>query len=150
MVNSCICIYIYIAFSFLWNYDYFTLVILYIIMDAICLQGIDGSRAFVVFIQIAKCTDHRARTMGHAGSEYVFCLKCFHCGVNFGVLGLLQPVTPGKPLSRPHWPASGAFGLPPSQGTKWRWSDHCFHQRRSAISSTHLNDQWRISIYIFT
>ena len=26
----------------------------------------------VVFIQIAKCADRRARTMGHAGSEYVF------------------------------------------------------------------------------
>ena len=38
--------------------------ILCIIMDAICLQGIDGSLAQVVFIQIAKCADHRARTMG--------------------------------------------------------------------------------------
>ena len=44
---------------------------LYIIMDIICLQGIDGSRTRVVFIQIAKCADRRARTMWHAGSEYV-------------------------------------------------------------------------------
>ena len=48
----------------------------------------------VVFIQIAKCTDRRARTMGHVGSEYVFCLKCSHCCVYFSVLELLQPVTP--------------------------------------------------------
>ena len=53
--------------------------IVYIIMDAICLLSIDGSRAPVVFIQIAKCANRRARTMGHAGSEYVFCLKCSHC-----------------------------------------------------------------------
>ena len=66
----------------------------------------------VVFIQIAKRADRRARTMGHAGSEYVFCLKCSHCCVNFRVLELLQPVTPGNPLNRPHWPASGACGLP--------------------------------------
>ena len=68
----------------------------------------------VVFIQIAKCADRRARTMGHTGLEYVFCLKCTHCCVHFSVLELLQPVTPGNPLSRPHWPASGAFGLPQS------------------------------------
>ena len=66
----------------------------------------------VVFIQIAKCADRRARTMGHAGSKYVLCLKCSHACVYFSVLELLQPVTPGKPLSRPHWPASGACGLP--------------------------------------
>ena len=42
--------------------------ILYIILDIICLQGI-GGRERVVFIQIAKCADRRARTMGHAGSE---------------------------------------------------------------------------------
>ena len=60
----------------------------------------------VVFIQIAKCADRRARTMGHAGSEYVFCLKCYHCCVYFSVLQLLQPVTPVN------WPASGACGLP--------------------------------------
>ena len=114
MVNSCICIYLYIhiIFSFLWNYNYFTIMILYIIMDAICPQGIDGSRARVVFIQIAKCADRRARIMGHAGSKYVFCLKCSHCCVYLSVLELLQPVTPGNPLSRPHWPASVAFGLP--------------------------------------
>ena len=29
----------------------------------------------------------------------------------------------------------------PSQETKWRWSDHRSHQRRYAISLTHLNDQ---------
>ena len=45
----------------------------------------------VVFIQIAKCADRRVRTMGHAGSEYVFCLKCSHCCVYFSVLELLQP-----------------------------------------------------------
>ena len=66
----------------------------------------------VVFVQIAKCADRRARTMGHAGSEYVFCLKCSHCCVYFSVLELLQPVTPGYPLSRLHWPASGVCGLP--------------------------------------
>ena len=49
--------------------------ILYIIMDIICLQGIDGSRTRVVLIQIAKCADHRARTMWHAGSEYVVFFK---------------------------------------------------------------------------
>ena len=49
-------------------------------------------------------------------------LLCF-----FSVLELLQPVT----LSRPHWPASGAFGLP------------------TAISSTHLNDHWHISINLY-
>ena len=81
--------------------------ILYIFMDATYLQGIDGSHAWVVFIQIAKCADRRARTMGHAGSEYVFCLKCSHC-VYFSVVELLQPVTPGNPLSRStvddkHW-----------------------------------------------
>ena len=77
-------------------------------MDAICLQGIDRSHVRVVFIHIAKCADRRARTMGHVGSEYVFCLEC--C-VYFSVLELLQPVTPGNPLSRPHWPASGPIGL---------------------------------------
>ena len=41
-----------------------------------------------------------------------FFLKCSHCCVYFSVLELLQPVTPGNPLSRPHWSASGAFGLP--------------------------------------
>ena len=66
----------------------------------------------IVFIQIAKCTDRRDRTMGHAGSDYVFCLKCSHCCVYFTVLELLQPVPPGNPFGRPHWPASGAFGLP--------------------------------------
>ena len=59
-------------------------------------------------LRLYKCTDRKARTMGHAGSEYVFCLKSSHCCV----LELLQPVTTGNPLSRPHWPASGAFGLP--------------------------------------
>ena len=54
----------------------------------------------VVFIQIAKCTDRWARTMGHAGSQYVFRLECSHCCVYFSVLELLQPVTPGNPLSR--------------------------------------------------
>ena len=103
--------YIYIVFLFLWNYNYSTTMILYIIMDAICLQGIDGSRGRVVFIQIAKCINRKARTMGHAGSEYVFCLKCSHCCVYFSVLELLQPVTRGNPLSWPHWPASGAFRL---------------------------------------
>ena len=86
--------------------------ILYSIMDVICLQGIDGSRARVVFIQNAKCADRKACTMGHAGSEYVYCLKCSHCCVYVSDLELLQPVTPGNPLSRPHWPASGAFELP--------------------------------------
>ena len=61
--------------------------ILYIIMDIICLQNI-GGRARVVFIQIAKWADRRARTMRHAGSEYVFCLKCSHCCVYFSVLEL--------------------------------------------------------------
>ena len=64
------------------------------------------------FVQIAKCADNRARTMGHAGSEYVFCLQCSYCCVYFSVLELLQPVTPENPLSWPHWPSSGAFGLP--------------------------------------
>ena len=63
--------------------------ILYIIMDAICLQGIDGSRARAVFIQIAKWADRRARTMGDAGSEYVFYLKYSHRCVYFSVLELL-------------------------------------------------------------
>ena len=40
--------------------------ILYIIMDIICLQGI-GGRERVVFIQIAKCADRRARTNGACG-----------------------------------------------------------------------------------
>ena len=62
--------------------------------------------------KLRKCADCRARTMGHAGSEYMFCLKCSHCCVSFNALELLQPVTPGNPLSRPHRPASGAFGLP--------------------------------------
>ena len=66
----------------------------------------------VLFIQIAKCAERMARTMEHAGSEYVFCFKCSHCCVYFSVLELLQPVTTGNPLSRPHWPASGACGLP--------------------------------------
>ena len=86
--------------------------ILYIIMNAFYPQGIDGRRVRVVYIQIAKCADRRARAMGHAGSEYVFCMKCSHCCVYFSVLELLQSVTPGNPLSRSHWPASGAFGLP--------------------------------------
>ena len=51
----------------MWDYNYFTVMILYIIMDIICLQGI-GGRERVVFIQIAKCADRRARTRGHAGS----------------------------------------------------------------------------------
>ena len=42
--------------------------VLCIIMDIICLQGI-GGRERVVFIQIAKCADRRSPTMGHAGSE---------------------------------------------------------------------------------
>ena len=91
-----------------------------------------------------------ARIMGHAGSGYVFCMKCSHCCVYFSVLELHQPVTPGNPLSRPHWPASDRVSLGyPSQETKWRWSDHRSHQRRYAISSTHLNDQWQISIYLY-
>ena len=55
--------------------------ILYIIMDAIYLHGIDGSRAWIVYIQIAKCADRKAHTMGQVGSEYMFCLKCSHCCV---------------------------------------------------------------------
>ena len=115
MGDSCLCIYLYmyIVFSFWWNY-HFTVMILYIIMNGICLQGIDGSRARVVFIQITKCSDPRACTMGHVGSEYMFCLKCSHCRVYFDVLELLQPVTPGNPLSRSHWPASGPFGSRPT------------------------------------
>ena len=70
-------------------------------MHAICLQGIDGSRARVMFIQIAKSADRKARTTAHAGSEYVFCLKYSHCCVYFSVLELLQPVTPENPLGRP-------------------------------------------------
>ena len=82
-----------------------------------------------VFIQIAKCADCRARTMGHAGSENVFCLKCSHCCVYFSVLELLQPVTPGNPLSRPNWLASGAWGLPQP--------------------GDHLNDQRHIWIHLY-
>ena len=44
-------------------------------------------------------------------NTWVF-FKCSHCCVYFSVLESLQPVTPGNPLSRPHWPASGAFRLP--------------------------------------
>ena len=119
MVNSCIFIYfhIYKVFSFLWNCNYFTIIMLYIIMDAICLQGIDGSRARVVFIQIAKCADRRARTMGHVGSEYVFCLECSHCCVYFSVLELLQPVTPGNPLSRPRLAGLGCIRVTPARRT---------------------------------
>ena len=49
---------------------------------------------------------------GACGIRNVFCLKCSHCCVYFSVLELLQPGTPGNPLSRPHWPALGACGLP--------------------------------------
>ena len=49
---------------------------------------------------------------GACGIRNVFCLKCSHCCVYFSVLELLQPVIPGNPLSRPHWPALGACGLP--------------------------------------
>ena len=62
--------------------------IMHIIMDAVCVQCIDGSRARVVFVQTTKCADRTARTMGHAGSAVV-CLKCFHCCVYFSVLELL-------------------------------------------------------------
>ena len=97
---------------------------------------------------------------GACGIRNVFCLKCSHCSVYFSVLELLQPVTPGNPLSRPHWPALGACGLPqpemcsethlcPNQETNWRWSDHRSHQRRYAISSTHLNDQRHIWIHLY-
>ena len=60
-------IYIYIVFSCMWNYRYFTIMSLYIVMDAVCLQGINGSRARVVFIQIVKCAYRRACTKGYAG-----------------------------------------------------------------------------------
>ena len=83
----------------------------------------------VVFIQIAKYADPRASTMGQAGSENVFGLKCSHCCVYFSVLELLQPVTPGIRLSRPNWPASGACGLP-------QLGDH-------------LNDQRHIWIHLY-
>ena len=67
----------------------------------------------VVFIQIAKCADRRARTIGHAGSETCFVWNALTvCCVYFSVLELLQSATPGNPLSRPHWPALGACGLP--------------------------------------
>ena len=33
----------------MWNYDYLTIMILYIIMNVICLLSIDGSRARVLF-----------------------------------------------------------------------------------------------------
>ena len=49
---------------------------------------------------------------GACGIRNVFCLKCSHCCVYFSVLELLQPVTPGNPLSRPHWPALDACVLP--------------------------------------
>ena len=67
----------------------------------------------VVFIQIAKCADRRARTMGHAGPETCFVWNALIvCCVYFSVLELLQSATPGNQLSRPHWPALGACGLP--------------------------------------
>ena len=37
----------------------------------------------------------------------------------------------------------------PEQETKWRWSDHPSHQRRYAISSTHLNDQRHIWKHLY-
>ena len=40
-------IFIYIVFSFLGNYNYFTLMILYIIMDAICLVFIQTQNALI-------------------------------------------------------------------------------------------------------
>ena len=49
---------------------------------------------------------------GACGIRVRVCLKCSHCCVYFSVLELLQPVTSGNPLSRPHRPASDACGLP--------------------------------------
>ena len=73
---------------------------------------------------------------GACGIRHVFCLKCSHCCVYLSFLELLQPVTPGNPLGQ-LWVRAGY----PNQETKRRWSDHRSHQRRYAISSTHLNDQ---------
>ena len=84
---------------------------------------------------------------GACGIRNVFCLKCSHCCVYFSVLEMLQPVTPGNPLSPIDrlWVRAGY----PNQETKWRWSDHRSHQQRYAISSTHLNDQRHIWIYLY-
>ena len=84
----------------------------------------------VVSIQIAKWADPRARTMGHVGSQWVFCLKSSHGSA--GPIGRLR-VCAGYP----------------SQETKWCWSDYCFHQRRYAIYSNHLNDQRHIWIHLY-
>ena len=51
----------------MWNYRHFTIMSLYIVMDAVWLQVIDGNRARVVLKQIAKRVDRRACTMGYAG-----------------------------------------------------------------------------------
>ena len=84
---------------------------------------------------------------GACGIRNVFCLKCSHCCVYLSVLEMLQPVTPGNPLSPIDrlWVRAGY----PNQETKWRWSDHRSHQQRYAISSTHLNDQRHIWIYLY-
>ena len=101
-----------------------------------------------VFIQIAKCADRRAHTIGHAGSE-----TCFVWNTLTVVLILVfwscssqwpQGTRSAGPIGR-LWVGAGY----PNQETKWRWSDHRSHQRRYAISSTHLNDQWHIWIHLF-
>ena len=102
----------------------------------------------VVFIQIAKCADCRARTMGHAGSEtcfvwnaltVVFILVFWSCSSQWP-----QGTRSAGPIGRLRVRAGY-----PSQETKWRWSDHRSHQWRYAISSTHLIDQRHIRIHLY-
>ena len=82
----------------------------------------------VVFIQIAKCADRRARTMGHAGSEtcfvwndltVVFILEFWSYSSQWP-----QGTRSADPIGR-LWVRAGY----PKQETKWRWSDHPSHQR---------------------
>ena len=102
----------------------------------------------VVFIQIAKCADRRARTMRHAGSETCFVwnalivefiLVFWSCSSQWP-----QGTRSAGPIGR-LW----VRACYPNQETKWRWSDHRSHQRRYAISSTHLNDQRHIWIHLY-
>ena len=64
MAHSCMC------------YIHLTIKMLHIWMVSMCLQCVDGSYAWVVFVQHAKCSDHRNGKLGYAGSEDAACLKC--------------------------------------------------------------------------
>ena len=80
---------------------------------------------------------------GACGIRNVFCLKCSYCCVYFSVLELLQPVTPGNPLSRPHWPALGACGLPqPGDQMTLVWTSFSSTQICNFLDSFKWSVKW--------